>query len=325
MTIQRMTVPVEWKSLSDIPDGELPAEWVELKAKDDGNTLVGYASTFDNVDLGGDAVQPGAFTKTLDNIKSNGIPLLADHMMATAYVLGTVADGKEDAKGLLILAPMSKAPSAQDTATKLREGHLSKLSIGYETMAESFEDRNGQRVRLLHEVKLHEVSVVVFPMNPEATVQGVKTLMAAAVEAGQTAEQIDRAATDAGFLLDLKDVTPRAHDDGDYPDTLAVWKSVMHVEHAVGVPSAVDGQAVDSKSQAGHSGGATPAPGDEPGQGSDEEPKGSDYDRYRSEALIHGRPTGDADPATRANLAEALKWTEQDPNLAPLLTGDAAD
>lgn len=153
--LQHKTVPVSWKA-------------------GDGNTLVGYASTFGNTDLGGDVVLPGAFAKTIEDIRASGIPLLADHFGSVSNVLGTIFDASEDFTGLLIKARLSTAPSAQDTAIKLGEGHVSKLSIGYEAMDYSFEDRNGVRVRMLKEIKLWETSAVVFPANPEAVVSGVK-------------------------------------------------------------------------------------------------------------------------------------------------------
>lgn len=136
MGLERLVVPIEWK------------------AADDDQTLEGFASTFGNVDLQGDVVVKGAFKKTIANIKANGIPLLADHIPSTAHVLGTIFDAEERDKGLWIKARLSKAPSAQDTRTKLIEGHLKKMSIGYETMDHAFEDtKDGQRVRLLKELK----------------------------------------------------------------------------------------------------------------------------------------------------------------------------
>jgi phage head maturation protease len=57
----------------------------------------------------------------------------------------------------------------------LLEGHLSKLSIGYETTDDAYEERGGQRVRLLKGIKLWETSVVVFPMNAQAVVSTVKS------------------------------------------------------------------------------------------------------------------------------------------------------
>lgn len=150
----------------------LPVEW---KADPASGGLVGYASTFGNVDLGGDLVAPGAFAATIADIKANGIPLLADHRADTASVLGTIHDAEEDTTGLQVRARFSSAPSAQEVRTKLLEGHLGKMSIGYEALDYAYEQRDGQQVRILTQIKLWEVSVVVMPMNPEAVIAGVKS------------------------------------------------------------------------------------------------------------------------------------------------------
>lgn len=136
--------------------------------------IVGYASTFGNVDLGGDVVERGAFASTVKKIKRQGIPLLADHVASTANVLGTIFDADEDARGLLIKARFSAADDAQRVRTKLIEGHVSKLSIGYETIRATEGYIDGRPVRFLEEVELHECSVVVFPMNTEAVITGAK-------------------------------------------------------------------------------------------------------------------------------------------------------
>jgi uncharacterized protein len=155
--MEHLVVPIEWKAASSDP-----------------TLLIGYASTFNSVDLGGDVVMPGAFEKSIVDIRANGMPLLADHVGMTGSVLGTIFDATADNVGLQIKARLSSAPSAQDTAIKMREGHVGKLSIGYEAMDWAFEDREGRQVRLLKEIKLWETSAVVFPMNPEAAITRVK-------------------------------------------------------------------------------------------------------------------------------------------------------
>lgn len=159
--LEHLTVPIQWK------------------AGGDAGTLEGYASTFGNVDLGGDVVVKGAFAKTIANIKKNGIPLLADHVASTASVLGTIFDASEDSTGLKIKARFSSAASAQDVRTKLLEGHLDRMSIGYDPVEYAFMDgEDGSRNRKLIEIKLWEASVVVFPMNPEAAISRVKSVAA---------------------------------------------------------------------------------------------------------------------------------------------------
>lgn len=261
--MERIVVPIEWKAAAD----------------DDGNTLVGYASTFGNVDLGGDVVVKGAFLKTIENIKANGIPLLADHMASTASVLGTIYDAAETDKGLKIWARISKAPSAQDVAVKAREGHLNKMSIGYETMDDAMEDRDGLRVRLLKEVKVWETSVVVFPMNPQATIERVKTLVEG-IPAEERKSLLER-------LTAAESETPES--TGSTVDNEGVETAGSDAEAAAtksGTPDA-DGESASA-----------------PGEGA------TGYDKYASRAILAGRPVEDVDPVTRATLATRLKLAE---------------
>ena len=279
-TLQHLVVPIEWKAA----DGE------------DENVLVGYASTFGNVDLGGDVVVRGAFKKSVEtiNAKGGGIPLLADHVAATASVLGTIYEAHEDAHGLVIKARISKAPSAQDTAIKLREGHLSKMSIGYETMADAWEDRDGRRVRLLKEVKLWETSVVVFPMNPEATISRVKSL----VEGIPAAER--------KALIDQLEAAEAATNPADRTDAdESVTMTQKHDPAQGGQEESVEPQ---GEAPAAVKDGTTPdADGESasaPGEGA------SGYDKWTSRALLAGRPTTEADPVTVARLQALLSLNE---------------
>lgn len=153
----------------------LDVEWSVRKGAADSGTLTGYASTFGNIDRQGDVVAPGAFADTIKHLRANGgIPLLADHNASTTSVLGTITNAREDVHGLVIEAAFSSIPSAQVVRTLLAEGHLSRLSIGYEPIDYAYEHRDGQRVRVLKAVRLWETSVVVFPANPEAAVSSVK-------------------------------------------------------------------------------------------------------------------------------------------------------
>jgi HK97 family phage prohead protease len=298
MTLERITVPIEWKA----EDGDAPG------------TLTGYASTFGNVDLGGDVVAAGAFDKFVQWVnaaKDNGIPLLADHIAATSHVLGTIYAASTDNVGLKIKARLSKAPSVQDVATKMQEGHVNRLSIGYEAMDYAFEDREGLKVRILKEIKLWETSAVVFPMNPKAAIEGVKDTMASLTlslkEAGIDVDTVAAALP----TLDLADVKAA---DGSTPDTLNIWKAVLAVETKTGVasePSTDPEKGGKSTKAPDEPGGAPSAPGEEPGGSPDATGGKGGWDRYTSEAMLRGRPTGECDPATRAGLTTRLSLAEQ--------------
>ncbi len=300
--LQHMTVPIEWKADDKDP-----------------SVLTGYASTFGNVDLGGDVVMPGAFAKTVAYLKAgNTIPFLADHIAATSHLLGSIFDADEDRNGLKIKVRLSKAPSVVDVTTKMKEGHLNRMSIGYETMEEKFEDRDGARVRLLVEVKLWETSAVVFPMNPEAVIQGVKTIMEGAVAAGvEPALIVTEAETKGVSLMGVK-IKRRDPADGDM-SLMDLWRTDLAVEAKTGVPSETT-PAAPAEQQKGEPGpadpgstgsGATAVPDDESGRSPDETgDKGGRWDQWRSQAMLDGRDTGDVDPATRAALRTRLELAE---------------
>lgn len=259
--LEHLTVPIQWK------------------AGGDAGTLEGYASTFGNVDLGGDIIIKGAFTKTIANIKANGIPFLADHVASTASVLGTLFDASEDDNGLRIKARFSSAPSAQDVRTKLLEGHLNRLSIGYDPVEYAFVDgEDGRQNRKLIEIKLWETSVVVFPMNPEAAVTRVKSMLSS------FDEPMRAAVIEA---LSTKDTNlPPSAQGGPPTDEVA----------------GTSGDELDTKNT---------APADEAGSAPDEGAAG--WDRWKSEALLAGHdPEQVASPADVAGARTRLELLEAD-------------
>lgn len=139
----------------------------EVKAAGDSWECSGYASTFGNVDLGGDVVLKGAFTETLATDQK--VRFLYSHNPAN--VLGVASDLKQDDKGLFGRFRISKTALGQDVHTLLKDGALDSFSIGYLPRDFEFDDSG---VRKLKSVELLEVSVVAMPMNPEAMVTGVK-------------------------------------------------------------------------------------------------------------------------------------------------------
>lgn len=149
--MDRLIVPVEWKAIRGADHGELD----------------GYASVFNNVDLDGDVVLPGAFRKTLtDWSKAKApIPLTTDHQLSTDGVIGSIASAAEDHYGLRVKARFSSEPRAQSTRLKMIEGHLAGLSFIYEALDHYQGQKGGQPVRFLRELRLYEVTVSPAPRN----------------------------------------------------------------------------------------------------------------------------------------------------------------
>jgi HK97 family phage prohead protease len=320
MPLEHLIVPIEWKA----------------DDSGDGNTLIGYASTFGNVDLGGDVVVKGAFTKTIENIKTNGIPLLADHFASTSSVLGTIYDATEDTKGLQIKARLSQAPSAQDVAVKLREGHLNKMSIGYESMDDSYDEVNGQKVRLLKEIKLWETSVVVFPMNPKASIERVKSVLNALDPEARRDVLVEAAKADIqskapddpadasvisqalGWLTAIDAIVDEAQ------ESLSAYLGVPNPDDEVEPPKSIPAKGPGESAQGAPTTAteppegkeAPPNAGDEPAAAPDEGASG--WDRWKSAALLTDDDRADAlaDDMERARLAARLEASELADQLA---------
>jgi len=142
---------------------------LELKDMTDTGTFTGWASVYGNRDLGGDIVEPGAFTKTIAT-KNGEVPILWQHDAREPIGLGKLSDSSEGLQiaGELVL----ESPIAQKAYALLKKGVLKGLSIGYDTVRDEIKNS----ARHLKELKLYEVSIVTFPMNELATVQGVKDM-----------------------------------------------------------------------------------------------------------------------------------------------------
>jgi HK97 family phage prohead protease len=141
---------------------------LQVKSLDEQGRFSGLASTYLNVDLGGDIVMPGAFTKTLQS-RGGEVPLLFAHDMRQPIGLGKLTDTAAglQIEGQLVLADV---PKAREAYSLLKAKVLRGLSIGYDTVKSDVV--NGAR-RLL-ELKLFEVSLVTVAMNELATVASVK-------------------------------------------------------------------------------------------------------------------------------------------------------
>jgi HK97 family phage prohead protease len=144
-----------------------PLRITEVKAAGDAWEVSGYASTFGNVDLGGDVIHRGAFADTL---AAGKVRFLYAH--DPGQVLGTVQELKEDERGLFGRFKISRTSLGQDVHTLLRDGALDSFSIGYFPKDFEFDDDG---VRHLKAIELLETSVVAIPMNPKAVVTGVKS------------------------------------------------------------------------------------------------------------------------------------------------------
>ena len=135
----------------------------------EGAEIAGYASLFGAADQGGDVVQSGAYAASLKRLiaRKSGVKMLWQH--DPTRPIGIWDEVREDKRGLYVKGRLLlEVQAAREAMVLLQAGAIDGLSIGYRTLR-SEKSASGQR--LLHEIELWEVSLVTFPMLPEARVQ----------------------------------------------------------------------------------------------------------------------------------------------------------
>lgn len=133
-----------------------------------GVRIEGYASLFGVADQGGDIVVAGAYRASLDRLKRDGrqVKMLWQH--DPGLPIGVWDEVREDGKGLWVKGRLlTGIEKGREAAELVGAGAIDGLSIGYRTV-QAEKDAKGRR--LLREVELWEVSLVTFPMLPEARV-----------------------------------------------------------------------------------------------------------------------------------------------------------
>lgn len=148
--------------------------------KADNGTIIGYASTWiREPDSYGDIVAKGAFAECIAKIKEDGkvLPLLWDHNYddLKSYI-GAVTSLEEDDHGLKFEATFDATPEAQRARELTMDGRLAKFSFAYDIIEQgpiTLED--GREANELRKLNIHEVSLVLYPANPDTSVVSVKS------------------------------------------------------------------------------------------------------------------------------------------------------
>jgi len=150
---------------------EIKAIACDLKAVEADGSFTGYASRFGVVDLGRDLVLPGAFAESIARRGPRGIKMLFQH--DPAEPIGVWLEVREDALGLFARGRiLPEVARGREVLALMRAGALDGLSIGFRTVEGRSDPKSG--IRRLSRIDLWEISVVTFPMLPEARVSAVK-------------------------------------------------------------------------------------------------------------------------------------------------------
>ena len=142
--------------------------FVLSKMDEELGVFTGYASIWDVIDSFGDSVAKGAFKKTLK--EGGSFPMLWSHNIDEP--IGVIG-GREDKTGLYVEGRLNlDVQRAREVRSLMKQGAVTGLSIGYQTMKEDVDRENATRI--LKEIKLWEISPCVFQACPGAVIEDVK-------------------------------------------------------------------------------------------------------------------------------------------------------
>jgi HK97 family phage prohead protease len=159
---------LQYKSVGEIKD-------VDVEKR----IITGYASRVGNIDLVGDMIMPGAFTKTINErgpMGKNEIWFLHNH--STDSPLGKPSILKEDNYGLYFESKIVDTEIGSDILKLYNEGLINQHSIGFSTIKQNKVDATAGNPGYyqIQEVKLYEFSSVLWGANPDTPFMGVKSL-----------------------------------------------------------------------------------------------------------------------------------------------------
>lgn len=181
----------------------------------EGRHLSGQFAPFNSVTTIGSApwgfrekIAPGAFKKSIND---GDVVLLDNH--DTSKPLARKSAGTlrvaEGSNGGSYDAEPSNTSYANDAIENIRTGNYGGCSFGFEVIRDSWEAGTGDEmdIRTLHEVKLHEISVVTFPAYSD-TNSSVRDAVSTAMEARKVyfAKQGVDVDTDPEITIRAKDV-----------------------------------------------------------------------------------------------------------------------
>ena len=152
--------------------GEYKFAQTDLTRIDAHGTFSGYSSLFGAEDLGRDVLMPGAFKNSLKKQGAGSVRMLFQHDPNVPIGVWDIV--REDDRGLYVKGRLTlDVEKAREVHALMLDGGLNGLSIGFKTIKGKRDQKTG--VRQIFEVDLWEISVVTFPMLPEAKITSVKT------------------------------------------------------------------------------------------------------------------------------------------------------
>lgn len=171
---------------------------LDAKADDSAaGTFEATVAVFNNVDRGGDRIQPGAFKNTLAKWAESGdpIPVILSHQWDNPMAhIGVVEDAKETDKGLWVRGRLDVSDNdvARQVHRLMARRSLKEFSFGYD-VPKGGEKRAKDGANDLTEINLAEIGPTLKGMNPATELHAVKSALAGKQLASVTRERLEGA------------------------------------------------------------------------------------------------------------------------------------
>ena len=158
---------------------------MEVECRDaeegDGRTVEGYAAVFDtDADLGSftEQIERGAFDAALQDPQLD-VAALFNHDQNQILARNRAGEGSlklwTDDKGLKYRFKLGDQSYAQDLAINLRMGLVNQSSFAFSIKEDEWSMRDGRDHRVIKDVRLHDISPVVFAAYGEATAASIRS------------------------------------------------------------------------------------------------------------------------------------------------------
>lgn len=140
---------------------------IEVRGEADEGKFEGHIAVWDTVDSYGSTFVRGCFKKTIEE-RGDRIKVLDDH----GKIIGKVDEIREDDKGCFVVGSLTMGVErARDVFEFIRSGAIDTLSFGFRAI----NDKYVGGIRNITEVKLYEVSPVIFEANENAKITGFRS------------------------------------------------------------------------------------------------------------------------------------------------------
>jgi len=145
----------------------------ELKQLDEG-TFEGYGAVYGNLDLDNDIIEKDAFRQSIE--KNDEVPILYGHSYQQLSSIIGLGKLRNDPEGVYVKGELlTNTESGRHAYECMKKGILKKMSVGFQLEKKA---RTKSGVRLIQKGSIGEMSIVLNPANPRASIEVVKSVRA---------------------------------------------------------------------------------------------------------------------------------------------------